>query len=131
MARGKKQDAISINAAERRIKALELRKAALSYRAIGKQLDISECQAHDDVKAALVDLKALQDESAEELRSIELERLDQMQAVMQQKALKGDASAVDRVLRIMERRAKLTGIDLQPDASQAQVTVKVVYGDKE
>lgn len=111
MARGKKQDAISINAAERRQRALDLRKAALSYRAIGKALGVSEFQAHTDVKTALAELKELEHESAEELRSIELERLDAMQAVMQQKALKGDAGAVDRVLRIMERRAKLLGMD--------------------
>src|SRR6266542_3648245 len=63
-------------AAARRQQALDLRKAGASYRAIGAQLNISEAQAHRDVKAALARLAELELESADELRTMELDRLD-------------------------------------------------------
>ncbi|MGA8170986.1 MAG: hypothetical protein WB816_09180 [Methylocystis sp.] len=44
---------------------------------------------------------------AEEARRLDLLRLDQLQAVHYAKALAGDNPATDRVLAIMDRRAKL------------------------
>ena len=46
---------------------------------------------------------------ADEVRRLELERLDQLQLGLWLKACKGDVSAVLGVLRIMQRRAKLLG----------------------
>src|SRR5262245_26206534 len=65
-------------AAARRQQALELRKAGASYRAIGAQLNISEAQAHRDIKAALARLAELELASADELRTMELARLDRL-----------------------------------------------------
>jgi hypothetical protein len=48
---------------------------------------------------------------AEELRSMELERLRSLQVSLWSRAKEGDLGAVDRILKIMERRAKLTGLD--------------------
>lgn len=50
-------------------------------------------------------------------RSIELMRLDQLQAAHYAKALAGEAAATDRVLAIMDRRAKLLGLHA-PRASE-------------
>jgi hypothetical protein len=50
-------------------------------------------------------------EPAEELRTMEVARLDQMLLGLWPKAIKGDTWAVDRVLKIMERRAALLGLD--------------------
>ena len=50
-------------------------------------------------------------EGAEHLRTLEALRLDEIQAKIWDKAIAGDYRAVDRVLRIMERRAKLLGLD--------------------
>lgn len=78
MANGKKTDQARIDAAERRYKALDLRKQGQSYRAIGAQLNISEAQAHTDVQTALRRLAALELASADELRALELARLDML-----------------------------------------------------
>jgi hypothetical protein len=63
---------------------------------------------------------------AETLRistSIELDRLDALLKACQPGAEAGDLASVDRVLRIMERRAKLLGLD-QPEV-RAQISVQM------
>ena len=50
-------------------------------------------------------------ELAEHLRELENQRLDELQASLWDKALAGVLPAADRILRIMERRAKLNGLD--------------------
>ncbi len=125
-------------AADRRVRALELRKAGASYRAIGRELDISEAQAHRDVKAALAKLAELEQASAEEYRTMELLRLDGLALAASRiltsphplvsggKVLSGftgkgmaigltddgpKLAAIDRLLRISESRRKLLGLD--------------------
>lgn len=104
---------------ERRAKALILRKQGGSYRLIAAQLRgtdgvskrYSEGAAHADVIAELNRLNAENSESAEELRRLEEERIDQMLAAIYPQANNGDLFAIDRVLRLMERRAKYRGLD--------------------
>jgi hypothetical protein len=45
------------------------------------------------------------------LRVLEAGRLDQLQLAIWKSALAGHLGAIDRVLRIMERRARLFGLD--------------------
>src|SRR5262245_51343089 len=78
MANGKKTDQQRIAAAERRQQVLELRKRRESFRAIGDALGISEAQAHRDYKAAMVRLSELEQDSADELRTMELAALDML-----------------------------------------------------
>lgn len=59
-------------------------------------------------------LKERQDASAgdrAELRTLEAQRLDRLFLVVWRQALTGDLAAVDRALRIQDRRAKLLGLD--------------------
>lgn len=97
--------------AERRVEALKLRQAGASYREIGRTLGIDAMTAHSDVKAAVAELNEQQNELAIEVRRLELERLDRMQLALWKQAMDGNQGAHDRVLRIMERRAKLLGLD--------------------
>ncbi len=46
----------------------------------------------------------------------ELNRLEELQEALHAKALGGDNAAVDRVLAILDRRAKLLGVAAQPPA---------------
>jgi hypothetical protein len=94
---------------DRKLQALELRKAAVSYQQIADQLGYrSASGAFNAVKAAL---KATLREPANELRDLEVARLDAMLLVLWRRVQSGDEKAVDRVLRIMERRARLLGLD--------------------
>jgi len=55
-------------------------------------------------------------EPAQELRDLEAERLDTMQESIWEKTGPEKMGAIDRLLRIMERRAKLLGLDVAKDA---------------
>lgn len=98
-------------AKQREHDALELRKKGWTYQKIAESLGISIQGASDCVKRALERLKTEVRESAEDVRQIELERLDKMLAIAESAAEAGDLSAIDRVLRIQERRAKYLGLD--------------------
>jgi hypothetical protein len=50
-------------------------------------------------------------ESVEEARQLELMRLDEMQFAIWDRAINGELSALSCVLKIMDRRAKLLGLD--------------------
>jgi hypothetical protein len=96
---------------EHQRQALELRRAGLGYEAIGAQLGLGKSQAHRLVKRALEEARAQVTANADELRSEELSRLDGMLQGLWPRARKGEVTAVDRVLKIAERRAKLLGLD--------------------
>jgi hypothetical protein len=88
---------------------LELRRAGVSFARIAEQVGVNDkSQAHKIYRRALA--RTLQ-EPAAEIRELEAERLDRLQVAVWTKALKGDLGAVDRVLRVMERRARLLGLD--------------------
>lgn len=64
------------SAAERRVKAFDLRKQGYGYRVIGAQLGVSGKTAHEDVQAVLAELQAQRLDSAAAYVALELERLD-------------------------------------------------------
>jgi anti-sigma factor RsiW len=112
----------SIESAERTARALELRKGGATYAMIGEDLGVSEARAHQIVNDALTAIVA---EPAEKVRKLEIERIDHMLSVAWATATNAmsevttvDASSLDMilkaqagVLKLMERRAKLTGLD--------------------
>jgi NTP pyrophosphatase (non-canonical NTP hydrolase) len=95
----------------RELEALELRKAGATYDQIATRIGITREGSRRAVKRALAALSAECTEVAEEIRSLELERLDAMLLGVWDKARKGDLLAIDRVLKIQERRARFLGID--------------------
>lgn len=98
-----------IAARERARKALELRKAGAQYVDIATALGYADHSgARRAVERALARLTA---EPAAELRQIEVLRLDRMLQALWEQAVKGNQGAIDRVLKIAERRAKLLGLD--------------------
>jgi len=61
---------------------------------------------------------------------MELERLDRMQLGLYEKAIKGHEGAVDRILRIMNRRASYLGLDIAPrDDGKRVVAVNILRGN--
>lgn len=97
---------------ERMAKVLELRKAGVTFRKIGEQLDVTHQQAYHDYRDALAEITR---EPAEEVRDLELARLDDLYLIAYSRARKGnDMRAVDSALKIMDRRAKYLGLDDAP-----------------
>ena len=99
----------TIEALERQVKALELRKAGVSYEDIAKALG----WAHKSgaFMAVRRQIAMVRREPAEALITLEAERLDKLLMSVWKQAVNGNFGAVDRVLKIMERRAKLLGLD--------------------
>lgn len=98
-----------IAAAERQARALALRKAGLGYADIAHQLGYAGPSGA--YKAISTALRALTGEPAKELRDLELARLDDLLAGLWGDARQGNVQKIDRVLKIMQRRAALLGLD--------------------
>ncbi|WP_461368525.1 helix-turn-helix domain-containing protein [Candidatus Darwinibacter acetoxidans] len=108
---GAKTAPSKIPAAARREKALELRAKGMSIRAIAGKLGVSKSQVQRDIvkelQAAAVDRKKI----AGHIIDLELAKLDALEKKAWEHITDGELSAIDRVLRSMERRAKLLGLD--------------------
>lgn len=117
--------AAQAKAAERKRLAFELRKAGASYEEIGRSLGCSKQAAHAMVHKTLAELRARTDEIAEDVRSMELHRLDALLKGLWPAASKGAPIPVEKALKVMERRARMLGLDMpekfaatNPDGSQ-------------
>jgi len=121
-----------LETAQRRAFVLQLRKAGVTYpniaRAAIEKFGVDrlprgwdERYAYKDVKRELDKIRVEISESASNVLALELQRLDALlKALWAEAARKNpDHSAVDRVLKIMERRAKLLGLDAP---SKQQIT---------
>ena len=101
-------------AAVRALQALELRLQGLTYEEIARQCGYAGRQgAYNAVQRELH--RTLQ-EPAEDVRALEVSRLDRLYRAMETKALKGDTWSVDRCLNIMARRAALLGLDIKVES---------------
>ena len=98
----------SVQRATRRADAIAMRRAGVRVDAIAERLNVSPRSVYAWIRDALADIPR---EEADELRRLELDRLDDLFFPMYRAALKGDARAADTALRIMERRARLLGLD--------------------
>ena len=114
-----RSSAYRIAMTERRTRALALRRGGMSYRMIADRLrgkdgvpdNYAHTTAYKDVMAMLTEETEHQRELADQIRELELQRLDAMLMGLWNDAQRGNHGAVDRVLRISERRAKLLGLD--------------------
>jgi len=109
MGNSAKRDAKKVDINERRKIALEARISGLSYQAIADKLGYSDKTL---VRRDVVNgIKEIVREPAEEVLRIELARLDEMHAGCWEAAKSGDVQALDRALKIQDRRAKYLGLD--------------------
>src|SRR5579872_3352491 len=115
-----------VNAGQRVVQALALRAKKLTYEEIAAQCgfaDRASCY-----RAIQRQLERRVVTNVDHLRRQEADMLDQLHQVCwdmaMDKANKGRLFAVDRVLAISERRAKLLGLDIPAkDAATANITI--------
>jgi hypothetical protein len=100
-----------LTAAERRVQAVKLRQSGASYQQIGATLGITDSAAHKLVKQALADRATQTADGVDALRQLEDMKLDAMELAITKLVSAGNLGAIDRQLRIMDRRAKLHGLD--------------------
>ena len=116
-------------AKQRERDALDLRTKGFTYDRIAEALGMSTSGAADSVRRALQALKTETAEKAEEVRDLELRRLDRMLQIAEAAADSGDLAAIDRVLRIQERRSKYLGLDAPAKAEiKSETTARVDLG---
>ena len=96
---------------ELQAKAVDLRRSGLGFVEIGDRLGIGKSTAHRLIDEGMASARAQIVASVDELRAEEVSRLDGMLAKLYPLAAEGDVQAIDRVIKIGERRAKLLGLD--------------------
>lgn len=93
---------------ERRV--LELRRAGLTFDVIAQEVGYSNASgAHHAYTRAMK--RTLVDAGSDESRDLELDRLDRLQRFAWPQASQGNLRAIETILRIMGRRAKILGLD--------------------
>ncbi len=106
---GQKTKPETIEARIRAAKALELRMEGKSFDQIAEEAGYNSRQAaHDAVKRAL---DRIEREPADALVKLDLERLDVLWQIQYINAQAGDVQAMAACMKIMERRARLLGLD--------------------
>jgi len=96
---------------EKRALALKLRKAGKTYKQIAEEIPCSLKSAYLYVKQAIAEVSAKNVETTQDIIDLEVQRLDSMLLSMQDNLESGHVTYIDRALKIMERRAKLLGLD--------------------
>lgn len=92
----------------KRARAVELAVQGKSYGEIAREVGFSHRgSAHRAVSKALAEREVA---AVEQLRQIELDRLDRLHAAMWPKAMAGDLTAVQIVLRVIDQRIRLYGL---------------------
>jgi hypothetical protein len=137
-----KRTGARVDAAQRDAAALELRADGASFREIADRLDVSVSTAWECVDRGLA---ATRQEPSSKLRALERERLDRLTvqavqvlqaphvAVSGGKIVRGDdgqplvdhgptLAAINTLTRLMERRARMEGLD---EPARADITAKV------
>jgi DNA-binding CsgD family transcriptional regulator len=110
--------------------AIELRMAGATYEDIGEMLGMNKAGAQKAVKRAMEKLKQEIIEGGDTLKAIEIARLDRMQEGIWKLATGKfpDVKAIDMILKIMDRRAKLLGLDVVTETTEPRKTiVRVIH----
>jgi hypothetical protein len=95
---------------DKEIKVLELRRAGLTWQRIAEEVGYADhTGAYAAYKRAI---KRTMRQPADELRTQELDRIDRLQLAAWPSAMDGDTKSILTIIRLMERRAKLLGLDM-------------------
>lgn len=123
-----------VKATDREVTIMQLRIGGARYEQIAERLGIAPSTVGRALKRAMGRWQDQATELAGEMVWLQLERLDRLLVALWKDASSGNVGAIDRVLKIEERRAKLLGLDLAQDlniehSGAVQVSFKVEYGD--
>ena len=110
-----------IDVIERERRVIELRRAGHTFDDIAQTIGFANPSvAHNAYTRALK--RTLINAGTEEVREQELDRLERLQTFAWAEAEQGNLKAMETVLKIMQRRARLLGLDA-PIKTQQEITV--------
>lgn len=143
-------DATLMATAERRREVIRLRESGATWRAIADALEKrhgleklpsgwDERYAYMDWKRELEKINWDTRESTENVRQMEVRRIDRMLRGIWQQALGGEGvtwkqqkEAIDRVVRLQKRRAKLEGLDApEKHEIKGDLSIEIVPPDED
>lgn len=111
--------------------AFELRKAGASYDLIAEKLGYASAKSAESSIRRVLSSKYEPDD-VENVVMMELARLDSLQLVAWRRAKEGDLAAIDRILKIMERRSQYLGLDKKaPNEGQVTNNTAIFIGGTE
>lgn len=93
----------------RRQRCVELAAQGRTYDEIAQEVGYTHRSAAR--KALIAALDTVLVDNVQQYRALELERLDALQVALWDDAVAGDVTAVDRVLKIINARCRLLGLD--------------------
>jgi predicted transcriptional regulator len=133
-----KTGAGAIELAERKARAIELRRQGMTYRAIGKEMGLSHTAIYLYVNELLDTIEALQTDTVNAYRQIQNELIaigieetleilntpasSELEDMRQMKRLQ----AIDRMNKLLERQSKLNGLDMPTKIEQTGNSVTFV-----
>lgn len=103
----------------REAEVVKLRRGGLTWDLIAQKVGYADASGAQS--AYMRAAQRLVQDDIEAIRSMEMERLDMAQSAIWGQVLNGSLQAVSTLMRIMERRARLLGLD-QPIRQQVEVT---------
>lgn len=104
---------------QRRVEAVSMRLAGLSFTQIAERMNITEGSARTMVKRSL---SKAENRNADEMRELENARLDRAQAAIWPQVLKGDTKAINTYLQISTARRQMNGLNA---ASKVDISLSV------
>lgn len=118
----------ALKALEKQKKALALALAGVDYQTIAERVGYNSRQAA--WKAVNSAIQKTIKPAAEEVKQMQLARLDAMLKALWPSVLSGHLGSIDRVLRIEERRARLLGLDapVKTDITSGGEKIKAYIG---
>lgn len=96
---------------ERRELFFDEYKKGLSYRQIAKKFKVSHMMVAHDVRSYLMDHRIIGIQNVSEYRQVQMERIQTAFGAIWPSVVKGNMGAVTVMVRLMEREAKLLGLD--------------------
>jgi hypothetical protein len=109
--RNRKTAPANLVALERRRRAIELRGQGKTFVEIGKELGVTGPRAFQLVTQAIDDVNALLVGEVKALRQKHLDELHAMRKGIWKDATAGQVGKIDRLIKILEREARLAGLD--------------------
>lgn len=109
-------------------KALDLRLAGMTYAAIAESLDYADPSGPRKAVDGL--LRKVEHEGVADLRQVEGHRLDRLQRAVWVNAVGGNLDAIKTVLSIMDRRAKLFGLNAPVALRVSEEMTDVEFAEK-
>ncbi len=118
----------AIDSEHRNREIYEARLKGIPHHEIAKMFKLTSARVSQIISAVLDEQKEYNKELAKRLVDMEMDRLDKLAFALHSKAMvDGDPRATDSYLRIMERRAKMVGLDLAKE-NTSDPYIKVYVG---